>query len=72
MGSGVLVRLWINGKACETPVLASVADLARWLNLPTFGSAVELNGRVIRRTEHSGTMLQEDDRLEVVRLVGGG
>jgi thiamine biosynthesis protein ThiS len=66
------MRLWINGQQREAPALATVADLARWLELPAFGSAVELNGQVVRRPDYPGTRLGEGDRLEVVRLVGGG
>jgi thiamine biosynthesis protein ThiS len=66
------VRLWINGKERETPPLATVADLARWLDLPAFGSAVELNGQVLRKPDYPVRALREGDRLEVVRLVGGG
>ena len=66
------MRLCINGEERETPALASVGELAGWLHLPAFGSAVELNGQVIRRSEHPATPLKEGDRLEVVRLVGGG
>jgi len=67
------VRLCINGEVREAPdYLATVADLAAWLDLPAFGSAIELNGEVIRRANHPATPLKEEDRLEVVRLVGGG
>ncbi len=67
------MKLQINGEGREVPAtLATVADLAAWLELPAFGSAVELNGAVVRRAEHPGTLLREGDRLEVVRLVGGG
>lgn len=67
------MRLRINGKVRDAPEhLATVADLAAWLELPTFGCAIELNGVVIRRCEHPVTALKEGDRLEVVRLVGGG
>jgi thiamine biosynthesis protein ThiS len=66
------MRLCINGHEREAPALATVADLARWLELPAFGSAVELNGQVVRRPDYPGTGLREGDRLEVVRLVGGG
>ena len=66
------MRLCINGEVRETPALSTVADLADWLNLPAFGSAIELNGEVIRRAQHPNTALREGDRLEVVRLVGGG
>ncbi len=66
------MRLHINGEVRTTPDLATLADLAAWLDLPAFGSAVELNGEVIRRADHPATPLKEGDRLEVVRLVGGG
>lgn len=66
------MKLQINGECREAPALLTVADLTAWLELPAFGSAVELNGQVIRRANHALTPLKEDDRLEVVRLVGGG
>jgi thiamine biosynthesis protein ThiS len=66
------MNLIINGEARVTPALATLADLAVWLELPTFGSAIELNGEVIRRANHPAAALKEGDRLEVVRLVGGG
>jgi thiamine biosynthesis protein ThiS len=66
------VKLILNGQPREAPDLATLADLAAWLALPAFGSAIELNGEVIRRADHRTTPLKEGDRLEVVRLVGGG
>jgi len=66
------MQLIINGECKTTPELANVAELAAWLDLPSFGSAVELNGAVVRKAEHSAALLRDGDRLEVVRLVGGG
>jgi len=66
------MRLTINGETKNTPQLNTVADLADWLKMPSFGSAIELNGQVIRRVDHPNTTIQEGDRLEVVKLVGGG
>ena len=66
------MKLIINGEAREAPALATLAELAAWLELPGFGSAVELNERVIRKVDYSDTPLREGDRLEIVRLVGGG
>lgn len=66
------MQLIINGEPQTTPELANVAELAAWLGLPSFGSAVELNGTVVRRVEHGAALLKDGDRLEVVRLVGGG
>jgi len=67
-----MMRLFINGQERQAPTLSTVAELAIWLQLPAFGTAVELNGEVIRRAEHPATTLKDGDRLEVVRLVGGG
>ena len=66
------MKLILNGEPREAPDLASVAELAAWMALPAFGSAIELNGEVIRRADQAATPLREGDRLEVVRLVGGG
>lgn len=66
------MQLVINGEPQTTPELGTIAELAAWLNLPSFGSAVELNGAVVRKADHAATPLKEGDRLEVVRLVGGG
>lgn len=66
------MNLTINGESRATPDLGTVADLAAWLGLPAYGSAVELNGQVVRHGDHPSTVLRDGDRLEVVRLVGGG
>jgi len=66
------MHLIINGEPQKTPELATLAALATWLELPVFGSAVELNGEVIRKAAYPQTPLTAGDRLEIVRLVGGG
>ena len=66
------MRLVLNGAEREAPFLGTVEDLRTWLGLPAFGTAIELNGEVVRKAEQAATPLQEGDRLEVVRLVGGG
>ena len=66
------MRLVLNGASRDAPDLPTVADLSTWLGLPAFGTAIELNGAVVRRAEHQATPLREGDRLEIVKLVGGG
>ena len=66
------MQLTINGETRDVPQLDTVADLAQWLNLPSFGSAIELNGQVARKDSHPHIALKDGDRLEIVRLVGGG
>ena len=66
------MNLIINGETVDALQVATVADLAGWLRLPTFGAAIELNGNVVKKADHAATKLCEGDRLEIVRLVGGG
>jgi len=66
------MHLTINGEALDAPQLATLAELAAWLKLPSFGSAIELNGAVVRKSDYEATEMKEGDRLEIVRLVGGG
>jgi thiamine biosynthesis protein ThiS len=66
------MHLTINGEAIDSPALGTVADLAAWLGLPSIGSAVELNGAVVRKSDFLNTRLKDGDQLEVIRLVGGG
>jgi sulfur carrier protein len=51
---------------------ASVETLVEDLNLPMQRLAVELNGKVVRRSDWPKTPVNDGDRLEVVHFVGGG
>jgi sulfur carrier protein len=62
----------VNGEPRELPEGSSVEDLVRALALAPEQVAVERNQRLVPRAEHARTRLCEDDRIEVVTLVGGG
>jgi thiamine biosynthesis protein ThiS len=66
------MRLIINGQERDAPALASLAELSVWLGLPAFGSAIELNGEVVPKANQAEAPIRDGDRLEIVRLVGGG
>ena len=65
------MRVYLNGEMIETSC-ASLAELITQLELPAARIAVELNREVVRRNDWSGTMLNENDRIEIVHFVGGG
>jgi len=66
------MKVFVNGESRELSGTPSLADLITQLDLPATRIAVELNREVVRRNEWSGTMLHEDDRVEIVHFVGGG
>lgn len=65
-------RFWLNGSPRPWTPALSVAALLEQLDATGPGVAVERNERVIRRADHPETLIEPGDRIEVVRLVGGG
>ena len=66
------MQIYVNGEPKELGDMTSLADLVAQLDLPATRIAVELNREVVRRNDWSGTMLHENDRIEIVHFVGGG
>lgn len=67
-----MISVTINGKAVElekpTPLMAYLEQ--RGVNARTV--AVEHNGEIIPRTSFTRVTLREGDKVEIVRMVGGG
>ena len=66
------MRVYVNGESRELSGPTSLAELITQLDLPAARIAVELNRAVVRRNDWNKTMLQDEDRIEVVHFVGGG
>ena len=66
------MRVYINGQSREVQGTPSLAELISQLDLPAARIAVELNREVVRRSEWGNMMLHDEDRIEIVQLVGGG
>lgn len=65
------VRICVNG---ERETVASPATVASLIQVrgPRPPFAVEVNKRLVRRSEYEATALRDDDIVEIVTLVGGG
>jgi len=62
----------VNGDRVEIPVNATIEQLLGQLELNTRAIAVEVNEQLQPRDTHATFVLNENDRLEIVTLVGGG
>ncbi len=67
-----LVNIYLNGELREVPEHLTLAALLDWLKLPADRVAVERNREIAARSTWAETIIQADDRLEVVHFVGGG
>jgi thiamine biosynthesis protein ThiS len=66
------MNIYLNGEPREVPEDLTLAALLDWLKLPADRVAVERNREIASRSTWSETIIQPDDRLEVVHFVGGG
>lgn len=66
------MKIHVNGEPREFSTQLSLSNLIEQLELPPQRIAVELNREVVRRANWDTTLLQEDDRVEIVHFVGGG
>jgi sulfur carrier protein len=62
----------VNGQSMELPEGERVTDLLARLGLEHSICAVEVNRALVPKRLHGETQLRQDDRIEVVTLVGGG
>jgi len=66
------VQIQVNGESREVSPGTTVDALLRQLQLDRRYLAVERNLQLIPRAEHASVVLEPNDQLEVVTLVGGG
>lgn len=67
-----LLWLQVNGEKREVVDDLPLDELIKLLNLTPERIAIELNHNVVRRADWPATVLKQDDRVEIVRFVGGG
>ncbi len=65
------MKIQLNGETREMAA-KSVADLIIELGLETRMLAVERNLEVVSKSAYTDTKLQENDRIEIVHMIGGG
>lgn len=62
----------VNGQDTDIPDGFTVADLLVFLEKDPKFLAVERNLELVSRRNHADVVLEPDDRIEIVTLVGGG
>ena len=66
------VEIRVNGEARSVPAGSSVADLLAELGVPSGRCAVEIDRRIVPRSQHGERRLATGESLEIVTFVGGG
>lgn len=67
-----MIQLTVNGKLREVEAPASLLEFLHQIGVDPRIVAVERNGEIVKRDRFSETPVDAGDRLEIVRMVGGG
>jgi sulfur carrier protein len=67
-----VIELVINGKRVELDQPTPLLSYLEKLGVNPRAVAVEHNGEIIERSAFASTTLREGDKVEIVRMVGGG
>ena len=67
-----MVQLTVNGETRTLPQETSLPDFLSAFGLDGRRIAVAHNGTVLYREDWPAVTLREGDRLEIVRMIGGG
>jgi sulfur carrier protein len=67
-----VIELLINGEPRRFPAPLTLSQLIESLDLVGKRIAIEKNGEIVPRSQHTSTPLISGDRLEIVVAVGGG
>ena len=66
------MQLTVNGKPRETDGPSTLLAYLQQIGVDPRIVAVERNGDIVKRDRFEQTLLGEGDKLEIVRMVGGG
>lgn len=67
-----MITLTVNGKPRELPGETPLLDFLEQHKLNPKAVAVEYNGDIVPRDTYAGVTLRAGDRVEIVRMMGGG
>ncbi len=66
------IQLQVNGETRACPPQTSLPAFLESIDLNPQLVAIEYNGEILQRSLWPQTLIQSDDRLEIVTIVGGG
>jgi thiamine biosynthesis protein ThiS len=67
-----IMNIICNGEQKGLAPRTTLQELAQSLGLNPQGVVAELNGRIVEHTSFNEQTLQDGDRVELIRFVGGG
>jgi len=67
-----MLDIELNGEAYRLPAGQTLGDLVLALNVGGQALALAVNRQVVPRQQWNDRLLQQQDRVDIVRAIGGG
>ena len=71
-GADFFMSVTVNGKVMDGVEGLTIEKLLKHLDIDLRFTAVSLNGEIVPKQSYVTTLVRENDRVEIVRPVGGG
>jgi len=72
MENSTQVSLTVNGEEKTFSKQLSLSELVVELGITNQRIAIARNGQVVPKAEHNEQLISNNDKIEIVRMVGGG
>ena len=66
------MKIFVNGTPTEIPLDLNIYMLLDQLDVQKKHIAIEVNENIIFKTDWESTKLEEGDKIEIVKAIGGG
>ena len=66
------IKIFLNGDSKEIKQNLTLTDLLKDLEITSKHIAIELNDEVVFKSDWNSRILVREDKLEVVKAIGGG
>lgn len=66
------MKIIVNGTTKECDNSTTVLELLKEISLENKLVVVEINGEIVDKGDFSSYMINDGDRIEIIRFVGGG
>ncbi len=67
-----MAKIQLNGKKITIKTNFSILDLLKKYKLFNKKIAIELNGKIVPKTNFRKKFLKDNDKIEIVHFIGGG
>ncbi len=71
MGSSP-IKIFVNGDLKKFPQETNIVSLLEILNVSSKHIAIEINESLVFRSDWEKTNLKDEDKVEIVKAIGGG